>query len=362
MKITTNSKPTDIYTIFSFIIFFTVEYNLLSILITIVIISEKGGLMRKTINLIILCIVILIGIEVLIESKNVLESVKFSFSIWENNIFPALFPFFVIGNMLIGLGFPALIGELAKGIMHKLFKISGTGSFVIILSILSGFPSSAKYTKELLLKGELNNEEATKLLTFSHFSNPLFILGTLAIMFLNNKEIGIYILISHYIGNFFIGLIFRNYYISKKDDTKISFKNAVEKMAKSRSNKSFGEILSNSIITSINTLLLILGTVTIFLILTTLINNNLMLDAYHQTLINGIFEITQGLKYLSLLKIPLYNQGLIAVFFLSFGGLSVHMQVLSIISDTKIKYFPYFISRILHASISTLIFFLWKVL
>lgn len=319
--------------------------------------------MKKIIsNLSILCVIVIICIEVLIESESVLESVKFSFNIWQNNIFPSLFPFFVIGNMLICLGFPALIGELLKNVMYKLFKINGTGSFVIILSILSGFPSSAKYTKELLLKGDLNEEEATKILTFSHFSNPLFILGTLAIMFLNNKEIGISILISHYIGNLFVGLIFRNYYISKKDTVKISIKNAIRKMNKSKVNKSFGEILSNSIVGSINTLLLILGTVTIFLVLTTLINNNLNIPIYYKTFINGIFEMTQGLKYLSMLKIPLYKQGLIAVFFLSFGGLSVHMQVLSIISDTKIKYFPYFIGRILHASISTLIFFLWKVL
>lgn len=319
--------------------------------------------MKKIIsNLILLAVMVLISIEVLLESKDVLKSVTFSFSIWQNNIFPSLFPFFVIGNILINLGFPQLLGELLKNIMYKLFKINGTGSFVIILSILSGFPSSAKYTKELLLKGELNDEEATKLLTFTHFSNPLFILGTLSLMFLNNKEIGLSILVSHYIGNLFVGFIFRDYYVSKKDNAKISLKNAIIKMNNSKTDKSFGEILSSSIISSINTLLLILGTVTIFLVLTTLINNNLNISNYYKTLINGIFEMTQGLKYLSILKIPLYKQGLIAVFFLSFGGLSVHMQVLSIISDTKIKYFPYFIARILHASISTLIFFLWKVL
>ena len=246
--------------------------------------------------------------------------------------------------------------------MYKLFKINGTGAFIIILSILSGFPSSAKYTKELYLNGEINDKEATKLLTFTHFSNPLFILGTLSITFLNNKEIGMCILISHYIGNLFIGLIFRNYYISKKDTTKVSLKNAIISMNSSRTNKSFGQMLSNAITSSISTLLLILGTVTIFLVLTTLINNNLSVSPYYKSIINGIFEMTQGLKYLSMLKIPLYKQALISVFFISFGGLSVHMQVLSIISDTKIKYFPYFISRILHASISTIIFFIWKVL
>jgi len=317
---------------------------------------------KNIVNLCILLIMLIISIEVLSESESVLESVKFSFNIWQNNIFPSLFPFFVIGNILINLGFPQLIGELLKYVMYKIFKINGTGSFVMILSLVSGFPSSAKYTKELLLKNEINECEATKLLTFTHFSNPLFILGTLSIMFLNNKEIGIPILVSHYVGNIFVGLIFRNYYISKKEDTKVSLKNAIIKMNKSKTNKSFGEILSSAIIGSINTLLLILGTVTIFLVLTTLINNNLNIPIYYKTFINGIFEMTQGLKYLSMTKIPLFKQGLIAVFFLSFGGLSVHMQVLSIISDTKIKYFPYFLARILHASISTLIFFLWKVL
>lgn len=313
-------------------------------------------------NVLLLLIMILISVEVLIESADVLESVKFSFNIWENSIFPSLFPFFVIGNILIDLGFPKLLGTLLKDVMYKLFKINGTGAFIIILSILSGFPSSAKYTKELYLNGEINDKEATKLLTFTHFSNPLFILGTLSITFLNNKEIGMCILISHYIGNLFIGLIFRNYYISKKDTTKVSLKNAIISMNSSRTNKSFGQMLSNAITSSISTLLLILGTVTIFLVLTTLINNNLSVSPYYKSIINGIFEMTQGLKYLSMLKIPLYKQALISVFFISFGGLSVHMQVLSIISDTKIKYFPYFISRILHASISTIIFFIWKVL
>ena len=313
-------------------------------------------------NVLLLLIMILISVEVLIESADVLESVKFSFNIWENSIFPSLFPFFVIGNILIDLGFPKLLGTLLKDVMYKLFKINGTGAFIIILSILSGFPSSAKYTKELYLNGEINDKEATKLLTFTHFSNPLFILGTLSITFLNNKEIGMCILISHYIGNLFIGLIFRNYYISKKDTTKVSLKNAIISMNSSRTDKSFGQMLSNAITSSISTLLLILGTVTIFLVLTTLINNNLSVSLYYKSIINGIFEMTQGLKYLSMLKIPLYKQALFSVFFISFGGLSVHMQVLSIISDTKIKYFPYFISRILHASISTIIFFIWKVL
>lgn len=315
--------------------------------------------MKKiVINLIYICLICIVCVEVLINSKVVLDSVRVSFSIWQNNIFPSLFPFFIIGNILISLGFPSILGELFKNITYKLFKINKNGAFIIILSILSGFPSSAKYIKEIYLNGDINEKEATKLLTFTHFSNPLFVLGTVSLLFLNDSKIGIPILISHYLGNLVIGLIVRNYYVSKKDDTKINIKNSLENINNS---KSFGQILSNSISSGINTLLLILGTISVFLILTSLINTIINFNDLTKTFVNGIFEMTQGLKHLESLSINTNIKGLIAVIILSFGGLSVHMQTLTIISDTKIKYFPYFISRIFHALISACIFYFWKV-
>jgi sporulation integral membrane protein YlbJ len=235
--------------------------------------------------------------------------------------------------------------------------------------MLSGFPSSAKYTKELYLSGSINEYEASKILTFTHFSNPLFVLGTISIMFLNNKEIGFLILFCHYISNFIIGLIFRNYYISKKDTCKVSLKRAVNMMHEKRisNHKSFNELITEALMSSINTLLLILGVITMFLIITTIIDNNINLSPYNQSILNGIMEMTQGLKYTSMLPIPLLNKTILATMFISFGGLSVHMQTLSIISDTKIKYYPFFIARILHASISSLLvyilfdyYFLWQ--
>ena len=315
--------------------------------------------MKKIImNLIYILLICVICVEVLLNNKIVLTSVKHSFNIWQNNIFPSLFPFFIIGNILISLKLPDIIGELLKNITYKLFKINKYGAFIIILSLLSGFPSSAKYIKEIYLNKDINEEEATKLLTFTHFSNPLFVLGTISI-FINNSKITVPILISHYIGNLFIGLIFRNYYISKQDDTKINIKNNIKKF---KNNEEFGKIISQSISSGINTLLLILGTVTVFLILTSLINNIFSLTPLTKTIINGSFEMTQGLSLLSILNVSTNIKGLIAVTILSFGGLSVHMQTLTIISDTKIKYFPFFISRIMHAIISALIFYLWKVL
>jgi sporulation integral membrane protein YlbJ len=298
---------------------------------------------KKITSMIIVLIILFIGYEMLTNSKSILESVKFSFTIWIDNIFPSLFPFFVLSELLICFGFIEFLGEILNPIMYKLFKTKGETGFILAMSMVSGFPSSAKYTKELYDQKIIDGNEASKLLCFTHFSSPLFIMGTIAILFLNNKEIGFLILLSHYITNFIIGISIRNFYPCNKTFHKISIKKALNKMHYKRMhNNSIGEIISTSITKSINTLLLILGIVSIFLIITTIINNNLKLNEYSNCLLSGFFEMTQGLKYVSLSDYPLKIKTILSTMFISFGGISIHIQTLSIISNSKIKYLPFF--------------------
>lgn len=311
-------------------------------------------------SILILIILLFVAYEILTESKTIMESVTFSFQIWQNNIFPSLFPFFVLSEILIYYGFVELIAELFRPLMSSLFWMNGAASFVFFMSLVSGFPSNAKYTCELYQKGKLNEQEATKILTFSHFSNPLFILGTVSLLFLKNKEVGLLILICHYFTNIIIGFLFRGYYKSETTNEKVSLKQAILKMHEKRihNDKTFGQMITTAITNSIQTLLLILGTVTMFLLLTTIIDNNLNLNDLYQSTLNGFIEMTQGLKYVSMLGIPLKVKSVLTVMILSFGGLSVHMQVISILSDTKIKYLPFLTARILHSAIAGILVFI----
>ena len=180
-----------------------------------------------------------------------------------------------------------------------------------------------------------------------------------SVLFLNNKEIGFLILFCHYFGNIIVGFLFRNYYISEGESSSFSLINAISNMHRKRisNNKSFGEIMSSSLMNGINTLLLVFGVVTLFLIITTIIDNNINLSPYYQSILNGIIEMTQGLKYVSMLDIPLKIKGTLSVLFISFGGVSVHIQLISILSGTKIKYFPFFVARVIHACISSIMFY-----
>ena len=319
-----------------------------------------GHFMKKILTtVLILTILLFVVFEILTESESILNAVSFSFNIWKENVFPSLFPFFVLSELLINYGFIELVGEIFKPFMNKVFRVKGVGAFALIMSLISGFPSSSKYIKELYNKNLINQNEATKLLMFTHFSNPLFILGTISLLFLNNKEVGLLILICHYLGNFIIGIIFRNYYPSKEENKNISIKKVLTEISNNRvkSNKKFGEIITTALLNSINTLILILGVITMFLVITTIIDNNINLNSFHQSILNGFVEMTQGLKYVSLEEIPLKLKCILSTMIISFGGLSVHMQVISILSDTKINYLPFLTARIIHAIISSLLMF-----
>ncbi len=315
--------------------------------------------MKKITSILIMLVLMFIGYEILTESETILNSVNFSLNVFKNNIFPSLFPFFVLSNLLIKCGLPEFMGNLFKGVMNKFFKIKGVAAFIFFMSIISGNPANAKYTRELYLEKKINKYEATKILCFTCFSNPLFILGTVSILFLNNKEAGLLILLCHYLGNIFVGFGMRNYHPSKIENEKTSLKKAINEMHKKRiSNKdSFGEIITNSLISSINTLLLILGVITTCIVLTTIIDNNLNLNSIFQSVLNGFVEMTQGLKYISLEAIPLKMKCVLTVMILSFGGLSIHMQIVSILSDTEIKYLPFLCARICHAIISSILMY-----
>ena len=191
--------------------------------------------MRKiSVSILIMSLLIFITSQLLVYSKDILNAVLFSLDIWQKSIFPSLFPFFVLSTILVEYGFVEFVGELFKPIINYVFKCKGECAFILIMSLISGFPSSAKYTKELYNQGKITKEEASKILMFTHFSNPLFILGTVSLTFLNNKEVGLFVLIFHYLTNFIIGLLVRNYVPTKERNMRFDLKKAIISMHNKR--------------------------------------------------------------------------------------------------------------------------------
>lgn len=300
-------------------------------------------------------LIITIFISLFIKSNTLKSSVIFSINLFIKNIFPSLFPCFLINSLLISIGIPLFLKDLFNNIFARLFKVNGISSFVFISSFLSGFPSSSKYIKDLLDKGLININEANKILLETFFPNPLFIINTVGIMFLNSKKIGFFILLSQIISNIIIGILVRNLYDTKVNFNKFNLKKSLKTLNDTLNNTNIIKEFLSNITPCILTLLNVFATITFFIILINLYSvSNTPLSAF----IKGLIESTTGLKYLSLLNINYNIKVYLITFILSFGSLSIHSQIFNILNEYKVLYYPFFIVRIIHASLATLFMFL----
>lgn len=301
------------------------------------------------ITLLIIIVLTTLFLLIFMYSKDVMDSITFSISIWKDNLLPSLFPFFLISDLLIAYGFIDLISYFFGKYMVLLFNLPKETSFVLFSSLFSGFPSGSKYTKDLLETKLITEKEANHLIMFTHFSNPLFIISTIGILLLNNKKAGILILFCHILSNIIIGIIFKNK--DKKNFNKEQFKTILSRINnKRKTNQSFIYILTNSITKSFTILVQMLGIIMFFLIITTILKKIIKLDSLSYSIFSGIIEMTQGIKNISNIKtLNLRIKSSIIGFLISFSGISVHFQVKSIIEQTAIKYKNFFIARIIHS-------------
>lgn len=271
-----------------------------------------------------------------ILQKSVIDGV----TIWLTKVFPTLFIMFILNDLIINLDILNSVNRFINPIFNKIFNTTGNSSNVFLLSIFSGTPTSAFIIKEMLNNNNITLEDANKLIAFTYFSNPLFLYTILSLSF--NKYIVIKIILIHYLSNIIIGLIFRNKYPSYNLN-----------ITSNKNNINIFSLLSKSINKSLNTLIMILGTIVFYMIITNLISTIFNVNDINNILIKGLFEITQSLNVLPNLHINSFIKEIITISIISFGGLSIHTQVLSIINDTNISYKNFFIGRILHTLIST---------
>lgn len=303
---------------------------------------------NKTFNLFVILLIGWMFYFFLCHRDVMFSTISYSLDIWFHSLLPAMFPFFVISDLLIAYHITYYIPKIIRKTFCFIFGVNEEVVTVFFLSCFSGFPSSARIVREMFDKGYLDLDDANRALMFTHFSNPMFVLSTVGLMFTSMEMYAYYVLISHYLGNVIIGVLSR----SKKYHFQYDY---TEKLVKSQS---FSKLFIQAIRSSVDTCLLIAGTFTCFFLFSSFIIYYFNINGYPEIVLKGILEITMGIKSLSSYSIGNIYKGVLVTMFLSFGGLSVHMQVLSQIVGTKLSYHSFFVSRVFHALISGFICYL----
>ena len=314
-------------------------------------------------------------ISMLIFSNSNISAVKSGLSLWATSIVPSLFPFFVSTELLMHTNIPIILGNILDKYMKPLFNVNGAGSFAFIMGLISGYPMGAKIACEFRKNNICSKEECERLLSFTNNSGPLFIIGTIGISMYRSSTIGFLLFISHFLSCIIVGFIFRFW---KNKNNKINNKfNTIGYIQKknSVSFSNLGEIMAESITKSISTMLLIGGFVVIFSSIISILKTSGLINLFSSILFpilktfdidfsfaapvfTGLLEITTGINSISNIPCKKISQNIIFTsFLLGLGGVSVFLQVFSIVSKSDLSIKPYIYGKLLQSIFSVFITF-----
>lgn len=296
-------------------------------------------------------------VMLIIYPEKYITSVANGLNLYALNVLPALFPFIFFSKILGELNFGYDLGIALNKPIKKLYNSPGISGYVLVMAMLSGYPIGAKVLADLYEKKHITSDEAKSISTFTSSSGPLFIVGTVGIIMLNNKLAGFVILISHYLGTIFNGFIYRPK-TRKSTTAKPLFLPLINTT----------NVMSESISSSIISVAIVGGYIAIFNMALDVITDFKIIDTLaklfsftklNYNLSKGFFsslvEITNGCLIMSKSGVSIKTLIPLLTFAITFGGLSVTLQSLTFLAKCKIKPAFYLLSKFTQAIISTII-------
>lgn len=257
----------------------------------------------------ILCVLMILFSDIAIMSA------KEGINLWSSSVLPAMLPFFICVNFMTGIGLTALLPA-------KIFPFA--------MSALSGYPIGAKVVGDMCRSGIIDVNDAKKLVSYCCTSGPVFMVGAVGTEMLDSQMAGYVIAVSHYAGALLNGIVFSGFRCKSSDlrlpEWHIEECGILEK-------------LTGAIFISFKSMAVILAYIMFFMFLMELLELtsvfDIIEDKHIQSLLRGIIEMTVGCS--SLPHQSLTSDCVLASVIISWGGLSILGQCMSMLTDTGIK-------------------------
>lgn len=340
-----------------------------------------------------LAAVLFAGMMLFFPEPSLQASVK-GIAIWWDVLFPALFPFFVISEMMLGIGIVHFFGTLLDPMMRPLFRVPGIGGFVMAMGFASGYPIGARLTSQLWDQRLVNREEGERLVAFTTSSDPIFLIGAVSVGFFHSASLAGLLAAAHYGSAVLVGILMR---FHGKDSAVNRDPKRAEKSPKGRriglwkqsfqamhtarlhDGRTLGVMLKQALSSGLQLSFVIGGLVVFFsVVMEVLASAGVMSFIYTgvqtilqvvgipavltQAVVNGFFEVTLGAKAAGAAAgVPTMYKAAIAAWVLSWAGLSVHAQIISLLHRTPFRYAPFLFARFVHGLLAAgLVLLLWE--
>lgn len=293
------------------------------------------------------------------HSGAALEAGRATLTIWFNNVFPALLPFFVLIAIVTQSGLPAMTASAFRGLM-RLVRLPGECAVVVLLGGLSGYPAGARLAGDLLSRGVVDRAECERLLLLCSFPGPMFVMGSVAAGMLGRSELGVPILLSQYAAAIVLSLVWARF--APRDRNQSTDKPAVV------NKPALAALLSEAVGDGVFAMLRVAGFMLIASALCATLEASGVIDAIaiplarhwpatvtHAT-IAGLFEMSNGCTAIAKLDLSAPVLAGLCAFVLGFGGLSVLLQTLHFAS---VRAGTFALAKLIQGAVAGGICFAW---
>ncbi len=248
-------------------------------------------------------------------------------------IVPSLFPFTAVSIFLFNCGFMQYVEKILNPIAKKLSGLNGGAFCVVLMSFSGGFPVGAKLIDELAAKKQISENTARRMLCYCVNPGPAFVIIGIGQSLLKSQQIGVILYISNILSSLIICII-------------LSFKERREKRIKPTlkgSDAQISDIFVSSVSDASASIIGICGFVILFSTLIGILSNLSQNEVSDKFL--ALFEISNGTV--------LFSDNLVFLSFMtSFSGFCVHMQILTVCKNFKVKYHVFLFYRIIGGLLS----------
>lgn len=243
---------------------------------------------------------------------------KSAIIIWANSIVPVLLPFFIFSDFI------KRTGDLEK-LPARVYPF--------LVACLSGYPMGAKVTADMVMERNLCVAVGRHILSYSLVTGPAFIMGTIG-GFLGSVPAAAVVAVAHYGGALVNGLIWRD--SGGRQRMPISARTKQQ----AAGNSSLMDGFSLAIMAGFRAMAVILAYLMLFMI-----GMNLLEEAgvfawigneTVSSVLKGILEMTAGISMVGVCNISLEMKTVLTAFLVSFGGLSVIGQSVSVAEGSGI--------------------------
>lgn len=248
-------------------------------------------------------------------------------TICEEIIIPSLLPILILTSTIQKSKCSIIFERLFGKATEIIFKLPKSCATAIIFGLIGGYPSGAILTDSLYQDGLIDKDTASRIMRFNFSGGLAFIITAVGSIRYNSSKIGLMLFLSCVIPEILIGIA-SGLKIEKVPESTRLFS---ERLCVS-------DALTQSVEATIKSLLIMSGYIVLFSSVCAIVP----IPRY----LFPIFEITYGVCNST--AIPLDY----CAFFIAFGGICVHMQILN---KMQIPYLEFFIFRIVNALLSFLI-------